>query len=119
MLTLLHYTHTLCRHVRTHVQVPPAASYAASSLSKSVTSAEGGPWREGYEYFIQAAKNPTFFPGRCADVMLRRTGVAGGEGSGEMTRLGSFGILHPEVLHAFDIGDYPASALEVDLEPLM
>jgi phenylalanyl-tRNA synthetase beta chain len=101
------------------VQVPPAASYAASSLSKSVTSAEGGPWRDGYEYFIQAAKNPTFFPGRCADVMLRRTGVAGGEGSGEVTRLGTFGILHPEVLHAFDIGEYPASALEVDLEPLM
>eukprot|EP00953_Heterococcus_sp_UTEX-ZZ885_P020220 11317-Heterococcus_DN1.PRE.1 len=95
-----------------YLRVPPAASYAASSLSKSVTSAEGGPWRDGYEYFIQAAKNPTFFPGRCADVMLRRTGVAGGEGSGEMTRLGTFGILHPEVLHAFDIGDYPASALE-------
>jgi phenylalanyl-tRNA synthetase beta chain len=101
--------------------VPPAASYAASSLSKSVTSAEGGPWREGYEYFIQAAKNPTFFPGRCADVMLRRTGVVGGEeqSESEVTCLGTFGILHPEVLHAFDIGEYPASALEVDLEPLM
>jgi phenylalanyl-tRNA synthetase beta chain len=101
--------------------VPPAASYAASSLSKSVTSAEGGHWREGYEYFIQAAKNPTFFPGRCADVMLRRTGTAvrGEQSESKVTRLGTFGILHPEVLHAFDIGEYPASALEVDLEPLM
>jgi phenylalanyl-tRNA synthetase beta chain len=103
-----------------YTQVPPAASYAASSLSKSAaTSAEGGPWREGYEYFIQAAKNPTFFPGRCADVMLKRTVLVGGEEEAKVTRLGTFGILHPEVLHAFDIGEYPASALEVDLEPLM
>lgn len=33
-------------------------------------------------------------------------------------RLGSFGMLHPEVLKAFDLRD-PSSAVEIDLEPLM
>lgn len=32
--------------------------------------------------------------------------------------LGSFGMLHPEVLKAFDLRD-PSSAVEIDLEPLM
>lgn len=33
-------------------------------------------------------------------------------------RLGSFGMLHPEVLKAFELRD-PSSAVEMDLEPLM
>lgn len=32
--------------------------------------------------------------------------------------LGSFGMLHPEVLKAYDLRD-PSSAVEIDLEPLM
>ena len=36
----------------------------------------------------------------------------------EETRLGSFGMLHPEVLKAFELRD-PSSAVEMDLEPLM
>jgi phenylalanyl-tRNA synthetase beta chain len=34
------------------------------------------------------------------------------------TIVGSFGVLHPEVLKAYDI-PYPSSVLEIDLEPLM
>lgn len=42
------------------------------------------------------------------------------EGGSEWSevRLGSFGMLHPEVLKAFDLRD-PSSAVEIDLEPLM
>jgi phenylalanyl-tRNA synthetase beta subunit len=32
--------------------------------------------------------------------------------------VGTFGILHPEVLKAYEIG-FPTSAVELDLEPLM
>lgn len=54
---------------------------------------------------------------RCADVILE---VKGSEKDSkwEETRLGSFGMLHPEVLKAFELRD-PSSAVEMDLEPLM
>lgn len=55
----------------------------------------------------------TYFPGRAAEILL--TSPATG---GERVRIGTFGILHPEVLGAFDVG-YPASCLEINLEPLM
>ncbi|KAI7840445.1 hypothetical protein COHA_005871 [Chlorella ohadii] len=56
----------------------------------------------GYEW--RAEDDPTFFPGRHASVLFR----------GE--RVGQFGIIHPEVLAAFDIVN-PVAALELDLEP--
>lgn len=56
----------------------------------------------GYEW--RAEESNTFFPGRHAAVYAR----------GE--RVGQFGVVHPEVLAAFDI-QYPVSALELDLEP--
>ena len=48
----------------------------------------------------------TFFPGRCADVHVR-----GGV-------VGRLGVLHPDVLTAFDL-NLPASALEIDVEPFL
>ena len=48
----------------------------------------------------------TFFPGRCAEVHVR----------GKV--IGRLGVLHPEVLTAFDI-NMPASALEIDIEPFL
>jgi phenylalanyl-tRNA synthetase beta chain len=56
----------------------------------------------GYEW--QAEDDPTFFPGRHAAVLFRGQ------------RVGQFGIIHPEVLAAFDIVN-PVAALELDLEP--
>ena len=46
--------------------------------------------------------------------------VKGGENESEWkeVRLGSFGMLHPEVLKAYELRD-PSSAVEMDLEPLM
>lgn len=58
--------------------------------------------------------DPAFFPGRCADILLvdSRRGAAG-----TPQKIGTFGVLHPEVLKAYDI-PFPTSALEMDLEPL-
>jgi len=58
------------------------------------------------------AQQQTYFPGRAAKVMFTKPGLD------EPICLGTFGILHPNVLQAFDI-HYPASALELDLDPLI
>ena len=49
--------------------------------------------------------------------MVLMTKGAGSSEWSEVT-IGSFGMLHPEVLTAFDLRD-PSSAVEIDLEPLM
>jgi phenylalanyl-tRNA synthetase beta chain len=38
--------------------------------------------------------------------------------SGERVQIGTFGIIHPEVLNNFDI-NYPSSCVEIDLEALL
>ena len=48
----------------------------------------------------------TFFPGRCADVHVRGSVV------------GKLGVLHPDVLTAFDL-NMPASAVEIDIESFL
>jgi phenylalanyl-tRNA synthetase beta chain len=62
--------------------------------------------------FFPSSTDPTFFPGRAADLVLIRPSDK------TTTIVGSFGVLHPEVLKAYDI-PYPSSVLEIDLEPLM
>ncbi len=44
-------------------------------------------------------------------------GAAQAGGKGTPQKIGTFGVLHPEVLKAYDIA-FPSSALEMDLEPL-
>jgi len=56
------------------------------------------------EYTIAEAKNTSFFPGRCANILL----------DGQV--VGVFGVLHPSVLENFRLS-CPASALVLDLEP--
>ncbi|KAI8817741.1 uncharacterized protein EV422DRAFT_214421 [Fimicolochytrium jonesii] len=60
--------------------------------------------KEGY--YIKESENPTFFPGRRADIFFNNTTI------------GSFGIVHPEVLARFDI-HFPCTALEFNLEPIV
>lgn len=49
----------------------------------------------------------TFFPGRCAEVKAAGDKI-----------VGKLGVLHPEVLGAFDLS-MPASALELDVDPFL
>ncbi len=59
----------------------------------------------GYEWRAGAQEeDPAYFPGRQASVWAKGK------------RVGHFGIVHPEALAAFDC-PYPASALELCLEP--
>lgn len=57
-------------------------------------------------YYIQPSKEPEFFSGRQADVFCKGL------------RIGTFGIVHPEVLQNFLIPD-PCSILEINIESLL
>jgi len=57
-------------------------------------------------YKIVPHDDPTFFPGRCANVVV----------SGKV--IGVIGIIHPSVLEAFEY-PYPVSAFHLDLEELL
>ncbi|CAN0102048.1 unnamed protein product [Discosporangium mesarthrocarpum] len=105
--------HGLIDRIMGLVQVEQSEWYATGALRATAGS---GPWREGLHYGIRQAERDTFFPGRCADVILE-VGGANGQQTKEVC-LGSFGILHPEVLEAFEL-HHPCSAVEIDLELLM
>jgi len=57
-------------------------------------------------YSLQQGQEPIYFPGRAADI------VAYGE------VVGSLGVLHPDVITAFDL-NLPCSALEINIEPFL
>ena len=110
--------HGLVDRVLTLTEVAPESQYGANSTKGDEEKFRVA--REGWCYTIrelggangQDADAGTYFPGRAAEILL--TSPEGGE----RVRIGTFGILHPEVLGAFDVG-YPASCLEINLEPLM
>lgn len=62
------------------------------------TSSEG--------YCIKACDAPTFFPGRCAEVVVNGKAI------------GTMGILHPEVVTNYDL-NLPCSAIEINIEPFL
>lgn len=63
----------------------------------------------GRGYWIeQDEENPTFFPGRGAKVFFRSK-----EGA-DVKVIGAIGVLHPEVLNAFEI-PFAASSIEIDV----
>ncbi|KAJ1969954.1 phenylalanine--tRNA ligase subunit beta, partial [Dimargaris verticillata] len=85
-------------------------------------------------YFIrEAADNSTYFPGRCADIYLSAPKAPSAaepqphfteiapqdtQGPNVLQTVGTFGIVHPEVLKNFEIS-YPVSVLEFNLEPFL
>ncbi|CCX32535.1 hypothetical protein FPQ18DRAFT_376621 [Pyronema domesticum] len=94
-------------------------------LSTGVTEAGALEKKEGY--WIEAADDETYFPGRGASIKIRRKivteEVVDGktvkkEALGEAETVGSFGILHPSVLEKFEI-PYPVSAVELNLEAFL
>ncbi|KAF7258000.1 hypothetical protein EG68_08208 [Paragonimus skrjabini miyazakii] len=56
-------------------------------------------------YDLEATADPTYFSGRCADVVLGSTRRV----------VGRLGVIHPDVLRNFEL-TMPCSALELDLE---
>ncbi|KAL8581835.1 hypothetical protein ACOMHN_010209 [Nucella lapillus] len=57
-------------------------------------------------YCLQACQDATFFPGRCAAVVVQGA------------RIGTLGVLHPDVIARFDLG-LPCAALEISIEPFL
>jgi len=57
-------------------------------------------------YSIREANVPTFFDGRCAEIIVDGRVV------------GTFGVLHPDVLTSFDL-KHLCSALELNVEPFL
>lgn len=95
--------HGLADRIMTLTEVAPELSDDADKDHRVV--------REGWSYAIEPCDAPTYFSGRAANIVLTKPGSS-------PTVIGSFGILHPEVLQNFSLL-YPASCLELDLEPLM
>lgn len=60
-------------------------------------------WDKQEGYYLQAADDPSFFAGRCASVVYK----------GKV--IGKIGVLHPTVLHAFELTT-PCSVLEFNME---
>jgi phenylalanyl-tRNA synthetase beta chain len=72
--------------------------------------------RGSLSYEIEDGAHPSYFPGRCAKVVLYRK-----EADKEQevkTDLGFFGLIHPEVLEKFDIA-LPAAVVEINVEPFL
>jgi len=108
--------HGLVDRVMTLTEVAPEAAYIKNSSKGQEEKYRVS--KEGWYYTIRELKEEdghpsagTYFPGRAAEVLLTKPGC-------ERVSIGTFGILHPEVLGNFDIG-YPSSALELDLEILL
>jgi phenylalanyl-tRNA synthetase beta chain len=109
--------HGLVDRVMTLTEVAPEQEYienSAKGLEEKYRVA-----REGWYYTIRELKEDgghssahTYFPGRAAEVLVTKPG------SEKHVSIGTFGILHPEVLSNFDV-QYPASCLELDLEILL
>lgn len=54
--------------------------------------------------------DPTYFAGHAASIHLRI--------GGKDQVIGSFGVLHPEVLEKYEL-KYPVSTLELNIEPFL
>lgn len=67
------------------------------------------------EYWIEEAVESTFFPGRSAHIFLRYTDS---DGIRKVSKIGSFGVLHPTVLENFELIN-PTTAIEINLEPFV
>ncbi len=108
--------HGLVDRIMTLTEVAPEEEYIKNSAKGQEEQYRVA--REGWYYTIRELKEEsghssarTYFPGRAAEVMLTKPGE-------ETKSIGTFGILHPEVLSNFDVL-YPSSALELDLEELL
>ncbi|CAK5045072.1 unnamed protein product [Meloidogyne enterolobii] len=57
-------------------------------------------------YKIQQKDDPTFFDGRCAEIIYKNHSI------------GTFGVLHPEVINSFSLVN-PCSAVEINIEEFL
>jgi phenylalanyl-tRNA synthetase beta chain len=97
--------HGLVDRIMELVEVDPTNEYNEMDKSRCILK------HSETQYEIVHGDDPTFMPGQCADVVL----ISKDADSPKPMAIGTFGILHPEVLKAFNL-EYPCSMLEMDLE---
>jgi phenylalanyl-tRNA synthetase beta chain len=85
------------------------AAPAAAAASPAEETSEDSEWKVIDTFSLRPSSHPSYFPGRRADVILHRAAQK------DEVVLGTFGILHPDVLSQFQI-PYVCSALEINLE---
>ncbi|CAH0553396.1 unnamed protein product [Brassicogethes aeneus] len=67
------------------------------------------PWSQNKTnagYYLKALEDPTYFPGRCAEIIC----------NGKV--IGKIGVLHPNTISKFELSN-PCSALEITIEPFV
>lgn len=102
--------HGLVDRIMACAQIQPNDAYAASSMTAEEIQQRKRIARENMEYGIRAGTDPCFFPGMCAEVVLRR--------NGNEKVVGVFGVVHPEVLTNYEIL-HPCSVAELNIEALL
>lgn len=105
--------HGLADRIMTCVQIQPESSYAMNSLTGDAFGDLKRVGRQGVEYYVRPSSDPCCFPGMGAEIVLHYA-----DSSKEDKVVGTFGVVHPEVLQNFDV-TYPCSILEMDVEALM
>lgn len=110
--------HGLVDRVMTLTEVAPHPMYAEADALRPEEE-KFRVSRPGWIYKVEAVdaerddEAKTFFPGRAAAILLYTPA------NPEIPkRIGTFGVVHPEVLATFDI-QYPCSCVEIDLQALM
>ena len=76
--------------------------------------------RGGLRYYVVEGRDPSYFPGRCGLIVVERCDEGSVESGHpvvlEREVVGRFGMVHPQVLKAFDLTEYPGSGLELDID---
>jgi len=108
--------HGLVDRIFQLLDVSPPDDVAAASLRKKDLGAgmqkkhAAGELKKSY--CIRPFENPTYFPGRAAEILYDD---ASGNG---LKVIGQMGILHPQVLENFEL-TYPCSIVEMTIEPFV
>ena len=104
--------HGLVDRIMTCVQIQPEEAYALNSLTVEEISDRKKVARSNVVYFVRSSNDPCFFPSMNAEVVLKTLA------DGVEKVVGMLGVVHPEVLHNFDVS-YPCSVVELDIDALM
>ena len=117
--------HGLADRIMTLLQIGPTNAYAGNSKKKSEEE-NATIVKEDFEYsVVQNMEDGMFFDGRGASLVFvdRRSSSSSqtNNSSGQSniaseTIIGSFGVLHPEVLKNYGITDKVVSVLEINLQ---
>ena len=103
--------HGLADRIMTCAQIMAESTYASNSLTGDEIKDRQRVSRSGMTYFLKPGNDPVFFPGMCAELVLKKDGEAD-------QVIGTLGVVHPEVLSNYEI-EFPTSLIELDIEALM